>query len=115
MCSLIKKYICIYCSCTTVEIFFWDTFKKLNLTELVSYGACGKSIDTGVKRIQEIKERKMQDFFGVNVLSSRPLYPKMQRCGPHNFYAAPAPGKNFDAAPAVPTLLYSKVKIFKTN
>jgi hypothetical protein len=33
---------------------------------------------------------------------------------PHNFYAAPAPGKNFDAAPApaapAPTLLYSKTK-----
>jgi hypothetical protein len=28
---------------------------------------------------------------------------------PHHFYAAPAPGKNFDAAPA-PTLLYSKAK-----
>jgi hypothetical protein len=38
---------------------------------------------------------------------------------PHNFYAAPdpAPGKNFDAAPAAPapapTLLYSKKKILK--
>jgi hypothetical protein len=39
---------------------------------------------------------------------------------PHHFYAAPAPGKNFDAAPAglVPaapasTLLYSKAKLFK--
>jgi hypothetical protein len=36
---------------------------------------------------------------------------------PHHFYAAPAPGKNFDAAPAAPavpapapTLLYSKAK-----
>jgi hypothetical protein len=28
---------------------------------------------------------------------------------PHKFYAAPAPGENFDAAPA-PTLLYSKAK-----
>jgi hypothetical protein len=29
---------------------------------------------------------------------------------PHNFYAAPAPGKNFDAAPAAPapTLLYAR-------
>jgi hypothetical protein len=38
---------------------------------------------------------------------------------PHHFYAAPAPGENFDAAPAAPapalTLLYSKAKIFKTN
>jgi hypothetical protein len=36
---------------------------------------------------------------------------------PHHFYAAPAPGKNFDAAPAapapVPTLLYSKAKFLK--
>jgi hypothetical protein len=36
---------------------------------------------------------------------------------PHHFYAAPAPGKNFDAAPApaapAPTLLYSKTKILK--
>jgi hypothetical protein len=31
---------------------------------------------------------------------------------PHHFYAAPAPGKNFDAAPA-PTLLYSKTKFLK--
>jgi hypothetical protein len=32
----------------------------------------------------------------------------------HHFYAAPAPGENFDAAPAAPapapTLLYSKAK-----
>jgi hypothetical protein len=35
---------------------------------------------------------------------------------PHNFYAAPAPGENFDAAPAPapsPTLMYSKAKILK--
>jgi hypothetical protein len=38
---------------------------------------------------------------------------------PHQFYAAPAPGENFDAAPAVPapapapTLLYSKAKFSK--
>jgi hypothetical protein len=31
---------------------------------------------------------------------------------PHHFYAAPASGKNFDAAPA-PTLLYSKAKFLK--
>jgi hypothetical protein len=31
---------------------------------------------------------------------------------PHHFYAAQAPSKNFDAAPA-PTLLYSKAKILK--
>jgi hypothetical protein len=36
---------------------------------------------------------------------------------PHHFYAAPAPGKIFDAAPAAPaqapTLLYSKAKFLK--
>jgi hypothetical protein len=36
---------------------------------------------------------------------------------PHQFYAAPAPGENFDAAPAAPasasTLLYSKAKFLK--
>jgi hypothetical protein len=34
---------------------------------------------------------------------------------PHRLYAAPAPGKNFDAAPAAPapTLLYSKAKFLK--
>jgi hypothetical protein len=38
---------------------------------------------------------------------------------PHNFYAAPAPGENFDAAPVLaapapaPTLLYSKAKFLK--
>jgi hypothetical protein len=34
---------------------------------------------------------------------------------PHHFYAAPAPGKYFDAAPAAPapTLLYSKAKFLK--
>jgi hypothetical protein len=38
---------------------------------------------------------------------------------PHHFYAAPAPGKHFDAAPdpaapaPAPTLLYSKAKFLK--
>jgi hypothetical protein len=34
---------------------------------------------------------------------------------PHHFYAAPAPGENFDAAPAAPapTLLHSKAKFLK--
>jgi hypothetical protein len=33
---------------------------------------------------------------------------------PHHFYSAPAPGKNFDAAPVTaPTLLYSKAKFLK--
>jgi hypothetical protein len=34
---------------------------------------------------------------------------------PHQCYAAPAPGENFDAAPAAlaPTLLYSKAKFLK--
>jgi hypothetical protein len=35
----------------------------------------------------------------------------------HHFYAAPAPGKNFDAAPAAPapTLFYSKAKFIKRS
>jgi hypothetical protein len=35
---------------------------------------------------------------------------------PHHFYATPAPGKNFDAAPApapAPTQLYNKAKFLK--
>jgi hypothetical protein len=36
---------------------------------------------------------------------------------PHHFYAAPAPGKDFDAAPApavpAPTPLYGKTKFLK--
>jgi hypothetical protein len=35
---------------------------------------------------------------------------------PHHFYEAPAPGKNFDTAPALapaPTLLYGKAKFLK--
>jgi hypothetical protein len=34
---------------------------------------------------------------------------------PHHFYAVPAPGENFDAAPAAPapTLLYNKAKFLK--
>jgi hypothetical protein len=40
------------------------------------------------------------------------VYPKdiTSVAEPHHFYAAPAPGKNFDAAPAAlaPNLLYSK-------
>jgi hypothetical protein len=33
---------------------------------------------------------------------------------PHHFYAVPAPGENFVAAPApAPTLLYSKAKFLK--
>jgi hypothetical protein len=34
---------------------------------------------------------------------------------PHHFYAAPAPGKIFDAAPApAPTLMYSKAEFLNT-
>jgi hypothetical protein len=40
--------------------------------------------------------------------------PKNSVAEPHHFYAAPAPGKIFDAAPdqaaPAPTLLYSKAK-----
>jgi hypothetical protein len=42
---------------------------------------------------------------------------KISVAEPHHFYAAPAPGKNFDAAPAAPapapTLLYRKTKFLK--
>jgi hypothetical protein len=55
------------------------------------------------------------DFYSL--ISNKTFFP----CGvnasvaePHHFYAAPAPGKNFDAAPAAaPTLLYSKAKFLK--
>jgi hypothetical protein len=49
---------------------------------------------------------------------------KISVAEPHHFYAAPAPGENFDAAPApmapapaapTPTLLYSKAKFLKRN
>jgi hypothetical protein len=45
------------------------------------------------------------------VLSSLLFYSVVEL---HNFYAAPAPGKNCDAAPAAPapTLLNSKAKKF---
>jgi hypothetical protein len=53
----------------------------------------------------------------------KPLFSHLQHgiysrvAEPHNFYAAPVPGKNFDAAPAAPapapTLLHSKAKFFK--
>jgi hypothetical protein len=41
---------------------------------------------------------------------------KISVAEPHHFYAAPAPGENFDAAPApapAPTLLYNKAKFLK--
>jgi hypothetical protein len=42
------------------------------------------------------------------------MFVKNSVAEPHHFYAAPAPGKNFDAAPApTPTLLYSKAKFLK--
>jgi hypothetical protein len=40
---------------------------------------------------------------------------KISVAEPHHFYAAPAPGRNFDAGPALaapaPTLLYSKATL----
>jgi hypothetical protein len=45
------------------------------------------------------------------------LIPVTSVAEPHHFYAAPPPGKNFDAAPAAPapapTLLSSKAKFLK--
>jgi hypothetical protein len=59
---------------------------------------------------------------GINsrVTQRTPFYPTADKknmvsnsvAEPHHFYAAPAPGKNFDAAPAS-TLLYSKTKFLK--
>jgi hypothetical protein len=55
----------------------------------------------------------MQDSSGISVVET-------SVAEPHHFYAAPALGKNFDAAPAAPaapapapTLLYSKTKFLK--
>jgi hypothetical protein len=42
------------------------------------------------------------------------LIPHTSVAEPHHFYAAPAPGKNLDAAPApAPTLLYSQAIFLK--
>jgi hypothetical protein len=45
-----------------------------------------------------------------NVLAHRKWTDICSVAEPHHFYAAPAPGKNFDAAP---TLLYGKAKFLK--
>jgi hypothetical protein len=50
---------------------------------------------------------------GISYICTRFRNVKSSVAEPHYFYAAPAPGKNFDAAPApapAPTLLYSKAK-----
>jgi hypothetical protein len=54
----------------------------------------------GMQKIRDLH------YYFLNILTT-----KQKTCvaEPHNFYAAPAPGKNFDAAPA-PTLLNSKAK-----
>jgi hypothetical protein len=62
-----------------------------------------------------------QDFSFLNFLSPAPplphafLAPIPSVAEPHHFYAVPALGKIFDAAPAAPapTILYSKAKFLK--
>jgi hypothetical protein len=52
-------------------------------------------------------------------VSQSNMFAKSSVAEPDHFYAAPAPGENFDAAPApatpapAPTLLYSKAKFLK--
>jgi hypothetical protein len=63
---------------------------------------------------QRMANRQIGNYTDFRLLSSA----KISVAEPHHFYAAlaPAPGKNFDAAPApaapapAPTLLYSKAK-----
>jgi hypothetical protein len=50
--------------------------------------------------------------FGVSASAALKVAVLSSVAEPHHFYAAPAPGINFDAAPA-PTLLYSKAKFLK--
>jgi hypothetical protein len=61
--------------------------------------------------------RYRHQFQFLKIIKYSPKYVlKTSIAEPHLFYAAPAPGKNFDAAPApAPTLLNSKAKFFKTN
>jgi hypothetical protein len=58
------------------------------------------------------RKKNLQRLIGIGLMLGVNSVAK-----PHHFYTAPAPGKNFDAAPAAPapTLLYSKAKNFKTN
>jgi hypothetical protein len=57
-----------------------------------------------------LKYQNMIDF----LYFSRNSYVLSSVAEPHHFYAAPAPGENFDAAPApAPTLLHSKAKFLK--
>jgi hypothetical protein len=57
------------------------------------------------------------DIYGSQCGRRRPEVVFSSVAEPHHFYAAPAPDKNFDAAPAAPapTLLNSKAKFLKMN
>jgi hypothetical protein len=63
--------------------------------------------------LSERKASFVQKYYKFGYLRTDLFYSVAE---PHDFYAAPAPGKNFDAAPAAsapapaPTLLYSKAK-----
>jgi hypothetical protein len=63
--------------------------------------------------------REMMRFWARHRTKRPTLFVKLKTSvvKPLHFYAAPAPGKNFDAAPAAPApaLLYSKAKFFKRN
>jgi hypothetical protein len=48
------------------------------------------------------REDNIKSYFFL--LLNKVDFPKIRVAEPHHFYAAPAPGENFDAAPA-PTLL----------
>jgi hypothetical protein len=56
-------------------------------------------------------------IYGRKSLSHFMLLLETSVAEPHHFYAAPAPGENFDAAPApaapAPTLLFNKAKFLK--
>jgi hypothetical protein len=65
------------------------------------------SLSTFFLCVKAIGKLFFQNFWVMNILFS-------SVAEPHHFYAPPAPGKNFDAAPApAPTLLYSKAKFLK--
>jgi hypothetical protein len=78
---------------------------------------CQEGLDEKIS----VKRRFMIWFENIYVfnLCSQDFLPSIfsRNAEPHHFYAAPAPGKNFDAAPAAPapapTLLYSKAKFLK--
>jgi hypothetical protein len=62
----------------------------------------------------ELVYNNVRGYYWTNEFKLHEIIINCSVVEPHHFYAAPAPGKNFDAAPApAPTLLYSKEKILK--